>query len=95
MDRGGACSATRWVEQLSPALHLFSRSAAAKRSAHRSRSRLGLAGPFVTGNGTGAAGAEAMKTPDATEVTSGEALPESGRPDSNRRRPAWEAGDPG
>ncbi len=31
-------------------------------------------------------------SPDAAEVTSGEEFPESGRPDSNRRRPAWEAG---
>ncbi len=34
------------------------------------------------------------KKPGATEVTSGETLPESGRPDSNRRRPAWEPGCP-
>ena len=32
------------------------------------------------------------KNPDSTEVLPGEKLPESGRPDSNRRRPAWEAG---
>jgi hypothetical protein len=36
--------------------------------------------------------AEGMKNPAETEVTAGEAIPESGRPDSNRRRPAWEAG---
>jgi hypothetical protein len=54
--------------------------------------RLGLASPSVTGNVTGSGGAEGTKNPAATEVTTGEELPESGRPDSNRRRPAWEAG---
>jgi hypothetical protein len=37
---------------------------------------------------------EGVKNPAETEVTAGEAVPESGRPDSNRRRPAWEANDP-
>src|SRR5437773_1728366 len=54
--------------------------------------RLGLKGPYVTGSVTAAGASEGTKKPDATEVTSGEELPESGRPDSNRRRPAWEAG---
>jgi hypothetical protein len=35
-----------------------------------------------------------MKIPAETEVSAGQELPESGRPDSNRRRPAWEASDP-
>ena len=54
--------------------------------------RLGLVRPSDTGKDT--VGKRTLETtsPDATEVTSGEALPESGRPDSNRRRPAWEAG---
>ena len=56
--------------------------------------RLGLAGPSVTGNVTGSAGAEGTREPSATEVMPGEEFPESGRPDSNRRRPAWEASDP-
>jgi hypothetical protein len=47
--------------------------------------RLGLAGSFVTGNVTTAGGTVGTKKPDATEVTSGEEFPESGRPDSNRR----------
>jgi hypothetical protein len=54
--------------------------------------RLGFRGAFVTGKDTAAEGVARTKKPDATEVTSGKALPESGRPDSNRRRPAWEAG---
>ncbi len=53
---------------------------------------LGLAGPSVTGNVTGTGGTECTKNPAAPEVKAGEELPESGRPDSNRRRPAWEAG---
>jgi CO/xanthine dehydrogenase Mo-binding subunit len=54
--------------------------------------RLGLVRSSVTGNVTaGEAGLEAT-APGITEVTPGQALPESGRPDSNRRRPAWEAG---
>jgi hypothetical protein len=53
---------------------------------------LGLAGPSDTGIGTAREMPGDEKTPDATEVTSGEEFPESGRPDSNRRRPAWEAG---
>ena len=32
------------------------------------------------------------ETPAPTEVEAGDEPPESGRPDSNRRRPAWEAG---
>ena len=51
-----------------------------------------LKGSFVSGNVTGSRDAEGTTKPDATEITSGEALPKSGRPDSNRRRPAWEAG---
>jgi hypothetical protein len=31
------------------------------------------------------------ESPAPTEVEAGEAFSESGRPDSNRRRPAWEA----
>ena len=54
--------------------------------------RLGLMGSFVTGNDTAAGDAEHAKNPAATEVEEGQELPESGRPDSNRRRPAWEAG---
>ena len=54
--------------------------------------RLGLAGPSVTGKDTASGDAEGTKNPADTEVLRGEALPESGRPDSNRRRPAWEAG---
>ena len=57
--------------------------------------RLGLAGSsFVTGNVTASADAAGTKNPSATEVEEGQVLPESGRPDSNRRRPAWEASDP-
>jgi len=56
--------------------------------------RLGLAGSSVTGNVTGSGAGEATKNPAETEVTAGEAVPESGRPDSNRRRPAWEASEP-
>jgi hypothetical protein len=50
--------------------------------------------PFVTGNVTAVGGAEGTKNPADTEVSTGLELPESGRPDSNRRRPAWEASDP-
>jgi integrase len=53
---------------------------------------LGLAGASDTGIDTARELAADEKNPNATEVTSGERLPESGRPDSNRRRPAWEAG---
>jgi integrase len=56
--------------------------------------RLGFRGAFVTGKDTAAAGAAETKNPDSTEVPPGEKLPESGRPDSNRRRPAWEASEP-
>jgi hypothetical protein len=34
------------------------------------------------------------KNPTTTKVEEGLKLPESGRPDSNRRRPAWDASDP-
>jgi hypothetical protein len=54
--------------------------------------KLGLAEPSVTGNATGDASSEGAKNPATTEVEEGQELPESGRPDSNRRRPAWEAG---
>ena len=54
--------------------------------------RLGFHGPFVTGNVTGREQQVETKSPAPTEVEVGEADPESGRPDSNRRRPAWEAG---
>jgi Phage integrase family len=54
--------------------------------------RLGLRGPFVTGNVTGGEHQVGMESPAPTEVEAGELFPESGRPDSNRRRPAWEAG---
>ena len=54
--------------------------------------RLGLTGPFVTGNVTADGTIADAKNPDSTEVLPGQKLPESGRPDSNRRRPAWEAG---
>ena len=54
--------------------------------------RLGLTGSFVTGNVTADGPFADAKNPDGTEVPPGETLPESGRPDSNRRRPAWEAG---
>ena len=54
--------------------------------------KLGLAGSYVTRNATtDEAGLEAT-SPDITEVTPSDGVPESGRPDSNRRRPAWEAG---
>jgi hypothetical protein len=33
-----------------------------------------------------------IESPAPTEVEAGDWFPESGRPDSNRRRPAWEAG---
>jgi hypothetical protein len=56
--------------------------------------RLGLIGPFVIGNVTAAGAAAGTQHPAPTEVEAGEDLPESGRPDSNRRRPAWEASDP-
>jgi integrase len=56
--------------------------------------RLGLAGSFVTGNVTASGRTDGTKNPADTEVEAGEELPESGRPDSNRRRPAWEASDP-
>ena len=56
--------------------------------------RLGLTGPFVTGNVTADGTIADAKNPDSTEVLPGEKLPESGRPDSNRRRPAWEAPEP-
>ena len=56
--------------------------------------RLGLVGPSVTGNVTGGVRSVETKSPAPTEVEAGEELPESGRPDSNRRRPAWEASDP-
>jgi hypothetical protein len=54
--------------------------------------RLGFRGAFVTGKDTAAGDAANTKNPDSTEVLPGQKLPESGRPDSNRRRPAWEAG---
>jgi integrase len=54
--------------------------------------RLGLQGAFVTGKDTAGGAVAGAKNPDSTEVLPGEKLPESGRPDSNRRRPAWEAG---
>ena len=54
--------------------------------------RLGLTRSSDTGKDTTAGASEDIKKPDETEVTSGDELPESGRPDSNRRRPAWEAG---
>jgi integrase len=54
--------------------------------------KLGLARPSVTGNVTGSGGEGGMKGPREPEISTGKALPESGRPDSNRRRPAWEAG---
>ena len=54
--------------------------------------RLGLQGPFVPGNVTAAEHSAETTSPAPTEVEAGEELPESGRPDSNRRRPAWEAG---
>jgi hypothetical protein len=54
--------------------------------------RLGLAGSSVTGKDTTGDSGAATKKPDSTEVLPGFELPESGRPDSNRRRPAWEAG---
>jgi hypothetical protein len=53
--------------------------------------RLGLMAPSVTENVTTSGDGEGTKNPDSTEVLPGEGLPESGRPDSNRRRPAWEA----
>jgi hypothetical protein len=56
--------------------------------------QLGLMSPFVTGNVTAVGGAEGTKNPADTEVSTGLELPESARPDSNRRRPAWEASDP-
>jgi hypothetical protein len=54
--------------------------------------RLGLAGAYDTGKDTAEGTPLETTSPDATQVTSGKLLPESGRPDSNRRRPAWEAG---
>ena len=54
--------------------------------------RLALRGRFVTGNVTVGEPAAERESPAPTEVEAGEAFPESGRPDSNRRRPAWEAG---
>jgi hypothetical protein len=54
--------------------------------------RLGLVGPSVTGKDTASGRAASTKSPDSTQVLPGSELPESGRPDSNRRRPAWEAG---
>ncbi len=54
--------------------------------------RLGLRGTLDTGKGTAAGDTADTKIPDSTEVPPGQKLPESGRPDSNRRRPAWEAG---
>ena len=56
--------------------------------------RLRLARPSVTGNDTAGKPAADAKNPDSTEVLPGQKLPESGRPDSNRRRPDWEASDP-
>jgi hypothetical protein len=40
--------------------------------------RLGLGGPFVTGNVTTSGDADGTKKPDATEVTSGEELQRAG-----------------
>jgi integrase len=54
--------------------------------------RLGSRGSSDTGKDTVAEHAADARNPDSTEVPPGEKLPESGRPDSNRRRPAWEAG---
>jgi hypothetical protein len=54
--------------------------------------RLEFRGTFDTGKDTVAGSAADAKIPDSTEVPPGKPLPESGRPDSNRRRPAWEAG---
>src|SRR3970282_1709921 len=48
--------------------------------------------PLVTGNVTAESRAKGVKNPVDLEVSTGQVLPESGRPDSNRRRPAWEAG---
>ena len=52
--------------------------------------RLGLLLASDTEKDTGSRSGLQTKPPDATEVTSGEGLSESGRPDSNRPRPAWE-----
>jgi hypothetical protein len=54
--------------------------------------RLGFRGAYDTGKDTGAGELADTTNPDSTEVLPGQKLPESGRPDSNRRRPAWEAG---
>jgi hypothetical protein len=54
--------------------------------------RLGLRAPSVTGKDTTRGDGVKTKNPDSTEVLPGQKLLESGRPDSNRRRPAWEAG---
>jgi hypothetical protein len=56
--------------------------------------QLGFRGTFDTGKDTVAGSAADATNPDSTEVLPGQKLPESGRPDSNRRRPAWEASDP-
>jgi hypothetical protein len=57
--------------------------------------RSGFRGTFDTGKDTVAGSAAEATNPDSTEVLPGQKLPESGRPDSNRRRPAWEAREPG
>jgi hypothetical protein len=56
--------------------------------------RLGLAGASVTGKDTRSGDAANMKKPADLKVSADQELPESGRPDSNRRRPAWEASEP-
>ena len=61
----------------------------------------GIGPPPAVGGGTILNGAPdnsgdsaGTKNPSATDVEEGRKLSESGRPDSNRRRPAWEASDP-
>jgi hypothetical protein len=54
--------------------------------------RLGVIGPVCYRERYRGRRCWGTKNPATTEVEEGQEFPESGRPDSNRRRPAWEAG---
>ena len=54
--------------------------------------RFGLSESSVSGNVTAEGAQLETNSPPRPKPTAGEGVPESGRPDSNRRRPAWEAG---
>jgi hypothetical protein len=89
-ERAGLERWTTTEHELPP----FGTSGVPSRPSTSSRSGIACVGWFVTGSDTGRGAREGTKHPAPTEVEAGEELPESGRPDSNRRRPAWEATEP-